>query len=276
MHLWRRFRVPIVITLSVLLVFVLITSSLRYPHPWQPLEAIVVSVTAPVLKNLTIVGRGLKRIWYGYFYLVGVQQENQVLHQQLQELAQKEIQYQEALLARARLERLLELKTQLAMPVTGARVIGYDPSVWFKGVILDKGQTSGIRWGMSVVGTEGIVGRVIESYPHYAKVMLIVDRNSAVDAVVQRTRERGILEGKGGNRCYLRYIPKNADIQPGDLVLASGLAGIFPRGMALGRVTAVDKKKAGIFQDIVVTPLVDFANLEEVLVIQAATPKLKR
>ena len=89
-------------------------------------------------------------------------------------------------------------------------------------------------------------------------------------------RMRGILEGKGGNLCYLRYIPKNADVQPDDLILASGLGGIYPRGMALGKVTKIDKKKAGIFQEIEVTPMVDFANLEEVLVVTAVTPRLQK
>ncbi|OPX19736.1 MAG: rod shape-determining protein MreC [Desulfobacca sp. 4484_104] len=276
MHLWRRFRVPIVFTILFLLIFIFITSSLRYPHPLRPLQTIVISLTAPILKYLTILGRSVERAWQGYFYLVGVQQENQELKQRLQEIAGKEIQYQEARLAQERLEQLLDLKTQLAQPVTGARVIAYDPSFWFKCAIIDRGEAEGVKWGMPVLSGTGIVGRIIESYPHYAKVMFLIDRNSAVDAMIQRNRMRGILEGKGGNLCYLRYIPKNADVQPDDLILASGLGGIYPRGMALGKVTKIDKKKAGIFQEIEVTPMVDFANLEEVLVVTAVTPRLQK
>ena len=77
------------------------------------------------------------------------------------------------------------------------------------------------------------MGRVVETYPQYAKVMLIVDRKSGADAVVQRTRVRGILQGKGGNRCSLDFVPKSADVQPGDLVLASGLAGHLSQGAGL-------------------------------------------
>jgi len=275
-QLWRRFRVPIVFTIFFLLIFILITSSLRYPHPLRPMETIVIGLTAPILKGLTILGRSVEKVWTGYFYLVGVQQENQSLKQQLQEMAQNQIRYQEALLAQERLERLLGLKRQMAVPITGARVISYDPSVWFKCAIIDQGEAEGVQWGMPVLAAGGIVGRVIESYPHYAKVMFLLDRNSAIDAMVQRNRMRGILEGKGGNRCYLQYIPKNADIQIGDLILASGLGGIYPPGMALGQVTKTDKKKTGIFQEIEVTPMVDFANLEEVLVVTAVTPRLQR
>ncbi|MFP3867320.1 MAG: rod shape-determining protein MreC [Desulfobacteraceae bacterium] len=276
MQLWRRFRVPIVFAIFFLLVFILITSSLRYPHPLRPVETVVISLTAPVLKGLTILGRSVQKVWTGYFYLVGVQQENQALRQQVQEYAEKELRYREALLANERLERLLELKSQMAVPVTGARVIGYDPSVWFKCALIDQGEAEGVQWGMPVLAAEGIVGRVIESYPHYAKVMFLLDRNSAVDALVQRNRMRGILEGEGGNRCYLRYISKNADVRFGDLILASGVGGIYPPGMALGKVTRADKKKTGIFQEIEVTPMVDFANLEEVLVVTAITPRLQR
>lgn len=250
--------------------------SIRNPHPLQSVESLVVGLTAPVLKKFNALGEGVVRVWRGYLYLIGAQQENEVLKKKLEEYAQKEIQYQEALLTKERLERLLDLKTQMAVPITGARVIGYEPSVWFKCAIIDKGEADGVRWGMPVLNAAGIVGRIIESYPYYAKVMLLLDRNSAIDAYIQRNRLRGILEGKGGPRCHLKYILKNNDVQLDDTIMASGLGGIYPRGMTLGRVVSVDKKAQGIFQEIEVVPMVDFANLEEVVVVKVITPPMKK
>jgi rod shape-determining protein MreC len=122
-----------------------------------------------------------------------------------------------------------------------------------------------------VLAPTGIAGRVVETYPHHSKVMLVVDRNSAADAMVQRTRVRGILQGKGGNRCSLDYVYKSADVQLGDLVLASGLGGIYPKGLVFGKVTAANKKNPGVFQEIEVTPAVDLSTLEEVLVVKVAS-----
>jgi rod shape-determining protein MreC len=89
--------------------------------------------------------------------------------------------------------------------------------------------------------------------------------------VVQRTRVRGIIQGKGGNRCSLDYVPKSADVQTGDLVLASGLGGIYPKGLVFGKVTAANKKSPGVFQEIEVTPTADLSALEEVLVVKVAS-----
>jgi rod shape-determining protein MreC len=216
------------------------------------------------------VGQSLKSVWSGYFYLVGIQKENERLRRRLEESVQREARYQEALLALKRLEGLLDLKRQLALPVTGARVVAYDPSLWSRAAIIDQGRAQGVEVGQAAVAPAGVIGRVVEAYPRYAKVMLIVDRLSGADAMIQRSRVRGILQGKGGNRCSLEYVPKNADVQEGDLVLASGLGGIYPQGLVFGKVTKADKKGQGVFQQVEVNPTVDLSSLEEVLVVKTA------
>jgi rod shape-determining protein MreC len=269
-RLRSRYRTPLIVTAALLLVFAVFSLSLKRAPILKHAEAVVVSLTAPGLQGLSYVGRTAKHLWQGYFYLVQVQQENTLLQGRLAESHQKEVRYQEALKALARLEALLDLKRQVALPIIGARVIAYDPSLWSRCALLDQGRDQGVKNGLPVLAPEGIVGRVVETYPGYSKVMLIVDRNSGAEAMVQRTRVRGILQGKGGNRCSLDFVPKSADVQPGDLVLASGLGGIYPKGLVFGKVTAADKKKAGVFQEIEVTPAVDLSALEEVLVVKAA------
>jgi rod shape-determining protein MreC len=274
--IWRRFQVPIVLAISVLLIFTLISASLRDPHPLQPLENFVITVTAPVFNVFRQTGAALSRIWRGYFYLVGVQAENELLQQKTLENQSKEALYQETLLEKERLRQLLEFRTQAALPVTGARIIGFDFSIWFKCAFLDKGTDDGIKVGMPVLNAAGVVGRIVECYPDYAKVLLLIDRSSAVDAIVQRNRLRGILEGVGANRCYLRFVHKSQDVQAGDVILASGIGGAYPRGMMLGTVITVDKKVPGIFQEIEVEPAVDFTRLEEVLVVKTVQSALRK
>jgi rod shape-determining protein MreC len=274
--IWRRFQIPIVLAISILLIFTLISASLRDPHPLQPLENLVINLTAPVFNFVRRTGDVVSRIWRGYFYLVGLQAENEILKQKTVENQSKEALYQETLLEKERLRKLLEFRDQAALPVTGARIIGFDFSIWFKCAFLDKGTNDGIKLGMPVINAAGIVGRLVECYPNYSKVLLLIDRSSAVDAIVQRNRLRGVLEGIGSNRCFLRFVHKNQDVQVGDIILASGLGGVYPQGMILGSVVAVDKKVPGIFQEIEVEPAVDFTRLEEVLIVKTVQSALHK
>lgn len=270
MRFKTRFRTPLIIVASLVLIFTVLSLSLKRIPALKKVEGVIVSLTAPVLDGLRSVGHALKRVWGGYFYLVGVRQENEELKRRLDEYQQKEVRFQEAVLAVQRLEALLYLKRQITLPVVGARVIAYDPSQWSRCITLDQGKSQGVQVGLPVLAAGGIVGRVVEAFPDYVKVMLIVDRNSGADAMVQRSRVRGILQGKGGNRCSLEYVAKNADVEVGDLVLASGLGGIYPTGQIFGKVTAANKKAPGVFQEIEVTPAVDLSALEEVVVVKAA------
>ncbi|MEJ2069369.1 MAG: rod shape-determining protein MreC [Syntrophobacterales bacterium] len=266
-RLRSRLRTPLLIAATLVFVLAVLSLSLKRAPVVQTAEGVIISLTAPVINGLNSLGDSLQRLWRGYFYLVGARKENAELKRQLNEYAQKEVRYQEALLLARRLEALLDLKKQIALPITGARVVAYDPSQWSRCVIVDTGKSEGITVGLPVLSGDGIVGRIVETYPHYAKVMLIVDRNSGADAMVQRTRVRGILQGKGGNRCSLEYVPKNADVEVGDLVLASGLGGIYPAGQVFGRVSHVDKRTHGPFQEIMVTPG-NLSTLEEVLIVK--------
>ncbi|MFA4901211.1 MAG: rod shape-determining protein MreC [Desulfobaccales bacterium] len=270
MHPQGRYRTPLLIALVLLLVFAVLSLSLKRSPVIQKVQGVIVSVTAPPLAGMEYVVRPVKQLWLGYFYLVGVERQNTELKRQLEEYKQRQVRFQEAQEGLTRLEGLLDLKRQVALPVIGARVIAYDPSLWSRSAIIDQGKAQGVKEGLPVLAPQGIAGRIVEVYPQYSKVMLIVDRKSGADAMVQRTRARGVLKGKGGNRCSLEYVPKNADVQVGDLVLASGLVGLYPKGLVFGKVTAANKKNPGVFQEIEVTPNVDLSTLEEVLVVKVA------
>jgi rod shape-determining protein MreC len=148
-----------------------------------------------------------------------------------------------------------------------AEVIAKDPSGWFKTVIIDKGSLDGLQKGLPVVLPTGIAGQVIEVSGRYAKVMLIIDRNSAVDALVQRSRARGIIKGESADQCRFEFVLRKHDVQIGDTVIASGLDGVYPKGLRIGRVSDLIQSSSDIFYEITVTPFVDYEKLEEVLVI---------
>lgn len=271
MHHQGRYRTPLLIVLILLLVFSVLSLSLKRSPALSKVQGLVISMTAPALEGLEHLAHSAKQIWQGYFFLVDVRRQNAEMQRQLEEFKQREVRFQEAQEALTRLEALLDLKRQVALPVIGARVIAYDPTLWSRSAIINQGKAQGVKDGLPVLAPQGIVGRIVGVYPEYSKVMLIVDRKSSADAMVQRTRVRGMLKGKGGNRCSLEFVPKNADVQVGDLVLASGLVGLYPKGLVFGKVTAANKKNPGVFQEIEVSPNVDLSILEEVLVVKVAT-----
>jgi len=225
------------------------------------------SFVAPFQELITRSVRFTRGIWQHYFFLVSVAHENETLNKSLNELIEKNNQLHEIELANTRLRELLNFQQTLTHQVVAAEVIGKDPSGWFKTVIIDKGRSDGLQKGLAVVLPTGIAGQVIEVSGHYAKVMLIIDPNSAVDALVQRSRARGIIKGASEDQCRFEYVLRKNDVQIGDTVIASGLDGVYPKGLRIGRVSDLSERSSDIFYEITVTPFVDYEKLEEVLVI---------
>ena len=256
-----------IIVLIAVNIIVLSFSSRRYTT--FGLGRIAISFIAPFQELVTRTIRFTRDIWHQYFYLVTVTRQNRVLSTQLNQVLQARNQWQETELANTRLRNLLDFQKTITERIVAAEVIGRDPSTWFKTVIIDKGKTDGLTKGLPVVMPQGIAGQVIEVSKHYSKVMLITDRNSAVDALVQRTRARGVIKGESTDRCRLDYVLRKKDVRIGDTVLSSGLDGVYPKGLLIGQVSEVIQHDADIFHDVIITPFVDFEKLEEVLVVLA-------
>jgi rod shape-determining protein MreC len=232
------------------------------------IERIALSAIAPFQELVTRSLRFAGGIWRQYFYLVSVAGENQVLMQQLSQAVENKNQWHETELANVRLRDLIDFQRNISERVVAAEVIGKDPSAWFKTVIIDKGEADGLTKGLPVVIAQGIVGQVIEVSNHYSKVMLIIDSNSAVDSLVQRTRARGVIKGESTDQCQLDYVLRKNDVRIGDTIVSSGLDGVYPKGLRIGLVSQVIEHDADIFHEVLITPFVDFEKLEEILVIQ--------
>ena len=127
---------------------------------------------------------------------------------------------------------------------------------------------------MAVMHPDGVVGQVVSAAQHSARVLLITDASSSVDALVQEGRVRGIAEGAGSQGCELRYVTKDAVIKSGELVVTSGFDRVYPKGVVLGVVSHVHAGEAGLFQSVRVKPAVDFSRLEEVMILPSETSML--
>lgn len=216
---------------------------------------------------VTTIADGIHGVWSNYIALLDVRDENEKLTTELEKYKAMNIKHREAVATNVRLSKLLQMKETLPPPTLTAQIIGRDPSLWFRTIIIDRGSSEGVEKGMPVVTVEGVVGQILESSPNYAKVLLANDPNSAIDVLVQKNRVQGILKGNGGNGFNLLYVLKNADVEKGDIIVTSGLGDIFPKGLPVGTVSQVTKSKRGMFQKIDIEPAVDFSQLEFLLII---------
>lgn len=267
MNFFRKYRFPIIVGLFVLGALAYFSFSAGKGVERIPAGRYLLELTGPVQRGITGVGEWFNSIWRHYFALVQAAEENDRLKKELAALKQRTVDRDELELANQRLKKLLEFKQNLDYPIVAAEVVGTDPSAQFKTVIINKGASHGVLPLMPVVCAQGAVGRVIWSSPHYAKLLLLIDPNSGVDVIVQRSRARGVAEGAPGGELRLKYLIHTEDVRLGDKVITSGAAGVYPKGVLVGTVSAVRQGQDGAFQRVQITPAVDFGRLEEVLVL---------
>lgn len=227
----------------------------------------LVDALAPLQQGATLVATGVGRLWLGITGAFRTRDQLRALRAQLREQSRALVHLREIELENERLRRLLEFRPRVRDTVIAARVIGRDALGASRSFVIDRGTNDGVERGAAVLAPEGVVGHVFLAGRHAARVLLITDHNSGVDAIVQRTRARGIVEGRIGGGCGLKFVKRTESLEPGDLVITSGVDGIFPKGLPIGRITTVDRRGRGLFQYAFVDPAVDFDVLEEVLVV---------
>jgi rod shape-determining protein MreC len=231
------------------------------------LRKMVLEVAAPVENLINTSLTALHDAWKRYLFLVGMEDENRKLRRENALLAKQLNQYREGYMEGMRLQRLLDIKSSFQTETLAARVIDRKHTSLFKTILINKGTSEGLRVGFPVLADKGVVGRIIETSWHASRVLLLIDENSNIDALIQRSRAQGMLQGAGSSGCNLKYISRVEEVQPGDVVVTAGLAGVFPKGLLLGVVSGVSRKEGGLFQKIEVAPAVDFNRLEEVLAV---------
>ena len=272
LFLFRRYSLPIFIVLLLLFALVLMSLRTKQRKGVELFDALLMEISFPFQKAATLVIKTVQGTFQHYVFLVNLERENRMLKEKIAQLQEENHRMNEIKLANERLRQLLQFREKNSPSMIGAEVIGRDPSFWFKSVMIDKGERDGVKKGMAVISPTGVIGQVLKIAPHYATVLLITDYNSAVDCVVERSRAKAIVEGKGENRCQLKYLLRAEEVAVGDVVITSGLGGNFPKGLMVGEVKKVDKKGHGVFQYAELVPSVDMTRLEEVFVVMEQEP----
>jgi rod shape-determining protein MreC len=205
-----------------------------------------------------------------YLDLINIKKENSQLKDENQKLLTLLESQNELTKENDRLSQLLDFKSHSKMELIAARVMSKDLVSDHNTIQINKGTHHGLKAGQAVITVGGVVGYVFKPGNFTSQVLLITDRYSVVDGLIARSRARGIVEGKNASTCVLRYVEKSEDVQPGDLVVTSGLDNIFPKGFPIAQVEAVENKTYSVSLKVELKPVVDPDKIEEVFVIMNA------
>jgi rod shape-determining protein MreC len=266
----REYRFYILLFLFVLIPVINIDTATRAPRDYRFYERAIVGITSPIQSLISWSLEGIASTFENYLYLLHVRRDNLALLDANRKLQNEIASLRETEQENVRLRRLLRFEERNHLESVVGSVVAKDVSTEFRAIRINRGEADGIQRNMAVVNDEGVVGRILRTTRHTADVVTIVDLLSAVDVVDERSRARGVIEGLTEDVCQLRYVLRTDDIQPGDVLVSSGLGGFFPKGVPVGSVSKVARKSFGITQDVEVKPSVDFSKLEEVLVITKA------
>jgi len=267
----RRLRGALMVFIFLSVFLYIFSLNFRPPEKMDILQRVVVESFSPLIKSLGKVSTFVEDVIKEYVWLRQTRHENETLKGKVANLEQQITEYREAYVENLRLRRLLDFKSSVQAQPIAAQVVLHDMTGWFQTLIVDKGFHDQIAPDMAVINDEGVVGRILDVSDRYGRILLITDPGSAVDAIIQRNRVRGILGGKDANGCILKYVRGNLDVQVGDLIITSGKDGIFPKGLRLGTVQGIFKDPVDLFQKIEVKPLVRLTAIEEVLILKRDT-----
>lgn len=271
LELLRRRSTPLTTAGLILVSLALLVTNSRGGQRVDPLGVVFLELVTPIADLGTHVSSTLTSTWSAYVDLVGARQEREWLRTRVRALEEDADQASAISDENERLRALLGLRDTLPTSAVAARITGAEASGLFRTATLNKGEADGVSEGFAVIAGGGVVGRVVATSPHASRVLLLDDHASGVDALVRRTRARGIVEGGSQAGCRLKYVKRREDIRVGDKVITSGLDGIFPKGLAIGEIVQLSEEEHGLYRTAEVRPAVEFAKLEEVLVVEPPT-----
>jgi rod shape-determining protein MreC len=272
----KRLREAAVVLATLLAAIIALRMSARNPGDLSALDRGILALVSPAQGAMSFIARAITGVAGRYVELTHVRAENDGLVRENKRLRAELTEMRRLAEDSSRYQRLLGLRDITPAETIAARVVAVDASPYFRvaRVEIDRGEGT-VRRGMPVLTSEGVVGRINRAAGKSSDVMLLVDPRSAIDVLVPRTGGRGILRGKSGEngyRCSIEYLARGEPAKEGDAVVTSGLGGAFPRNLAVGHVTKIIPGAVGLYQDVEVTPDVDFGRLSDVLVVVAPPP----
>ncbi|MEE8224763.1 MAG: rod shape-determining protein MreC [candidate division NC10 bacterium] len=277
LRLLARYRRTVVLGSAILLSFFLMTMAVRREEHLTPfLKRVLLESVSPFLKATTYLKDGVSDIWGNYVDLRSVRQENFRLREEIEAYQARLRVLEEAGRENQRLQTLLNLRESKPFSFVSARVVGRDTTNWFHSLLIDRGSRYGVERHGAVVAPGGLVGQVVEVGPFSARIQIITDPVSSVGVLLQTSRVTGLLVGAQLGRLRIKYLPILTEVRVGEIVMTSGLGSVYPKGILVGKVVAVDKRIGALFQEATVEPSIDFSRLEEVLVIAGERADLSR
>ncbi len=275
--LLKRIRLPLVFAVLLLTTVVLMLGDRRDPSETSeaswPLR-ILLEIAAPLQRLMSSPVEFLGDTWTRYVALVDLRDENEALKARVAALEEENLQFREAIVASGHLQRIVQMREGFEVELLPAQVVGQDVSSFFRSVLLDRGRGQRVLSGMPVVSDGGLVGVVTATSPNAARAMMLLDRRSAVDAIVQRSRARGIVRGTGTGEVEFSFVVRGDDVQPGDIVITSGVGGVYPKGIRIGTVTEVEAEPDQLVHRAEVRTSVDFGRVEQVFVMLERGPTM--
>lgn len=271
---WWRNRVLLLSGVLIVVSLHLVSAGVRPDEPAARPATVLIEALRPVQSATARLTEGANAIVHDYFDLVNVRQENLRLKAQLAQSMSEKAKLTELEVENRHLADLLELRDAIGLEAVAANVIGSDATGLSRTLVLSQGSAEGLKPGMAVLANEGVVGKIIATSQHASRVLLVDDHNSAVDGFDERSRARGIVAGIVDDGLTMKYVDRSEDLRTGDTVVTSGLDGIFPRGLLVGKVKSVHREGPGLFLTVAIAPAVDFKGLEQVMVLIQQPPKI--
>ncbi len=257
----------LLIFLFLLLSLQIITHDISHPGKTGIITRIVLSLSSYPLRAINAMVDSIKNLWDNYIYLVNVKKENEILKEKIDILLGEIQMLREYRFENERLKKILGFVDTQDLKYIPARVIAITQDEGLKVVMIDRGRADGVTEEDAVIVPEGVVGRVFRAGRRSSLVMLITDPRSSIDVRFERTRVRAILHGTGLH-CEAEFVKNDEDVVKGDIVITSGLGGIFPKNNIVGTVKDVRADASMMFKKIIVEPSSNLSALDEVIVVK--------
>src|SRR5438874_10236827 len=233
-------------------------------------EALGTRLVAPLEFSLARMTSSVGHLFDTVQHAGALAAENRVYKDEIDHLQAAIVQMRELEVENHDLRELLGLRQRSQLgSLLSVDVIARDPLGPVQALTVDRGTDDGMRPNLPVITWKGLVGRVVEVHPTSSKVLLITDVNSAVSVRIQdpASRATGVIRGVGDGRLLLQYVPRTDLLRMDDVVITSGIGGIFPSGVLVGRVLQVRQRDVEVFQEALVEPAADMRNLERLYVL---------
>jgi rod shape-determining protein MreC len=252
----------------------LLSSQVTTEGGHSALRVLLIGLFSPIQRGADGTLNAVSSLWYGYVDLRGVREENGRLKEEVARLEQALWMERDVIASYRRLSSVLELAERIPGDPIVAEVVGLDASAWFRTVTVNRGSAHGVALNAPVIAAGGLVGRVISTGSDVAQIQLLTDRDCSVGALLARTRARGVVAGSGEQASptglTLNYVSNLEEVVEGDLIVTSGMDGIYPKGIAIGRVASV-RNGPRLFKLVTVEPAANLDRLEEVFILEAAS-----